>query len=278
MNVKQGLKKKKSKRSFTILTWLWVWASHPNSFRSFRSPCPIGPPCRTNSRLLAIHSHNQTEISTLLTFWSFTLVSTLFWVRGNHWQWSYSVKSAPAAARTCCPGESSVRWGSWGMEHSCDPPSGEWRRFTTGSREMTRLTGASAKGQPTAVNGHPRAKGKTGIHGILAHHGHTLMADKHNQTWWSLNTSGPRDNFLGVDEVAPKARLINKMLESTEKNMHAHQMGDQQPYIYNSQFTALYFYGINFCMFMAASTEHNGIGWTSSPWCWQESSSGELWV
>lgn len=54
------------------------------------------------------------------------------------------------------------------MERSCDhpPPSGP------GSRGMTRLTGASAKGRPAAVRGYHKVEGKTGIHEILAHHKH----------------------------------------------------------------------------------------------------------
>lgn len=65
------------------------------------------------------------------------------------------------------------------MEHSCERPWGNDAVSTAGSRGMTRLTGASAKGQPAAVRGHRRAEGKTGIHCILAHHKHkhTLMED-----------------------------------------------------------------------------------------------------
>lgn len=72
----------------------------------------------------------------------------------------------------------SVRWGSWGMGRSCDPPWGNDAVSTAGPRGMTRLTGASAKGRPAAVRGHRRAEGKTGIHCIPAHHQHMheLMA------------------------------------------------------------------------------------------------------
>lgn len=40
-----------------IATWPRVWPSpffHPHSFRGSPWPCPIGPPCRTNSRLHAV--------------------------------------------------------------------------------------------------------------------------------------------------------------------------------------------------------------------------------
>lgn len=41
-------------------------AFHPNSFRSSCSPCRIGPPCRSSSRLCAVRSCSQTTNSTPL--------------------------------------------------------------------------------------------------------------------------------------------------------------------------------------------------------------------
>lgn len=66
------------------------------------------------------------------------------------------------------------------MERSCETPSGN-DAVSSGSREIARLAGASAKGWPAAVRGHHRAEGKTGIHSILAHPKHTHTYDLHNK-------------------------------------------------------------------------------------------------
>lgn len=92
-----------------------------NSFRSPRSPCQIGPPCETNGRLHAVRSHNQATNSTLLIFGESRWHQRRFGWGWDHWQRSYSCMRG-SSSKDLLSRKSSVRWGSWGMECSCDPP------------------------------------------------------------------------------------------------------------------------------------------------------------
>lgn len=91
-----------------------------NSFRSPRSPCRIRPPCRTNGRLQAVRSHNQATNSTLLIFGESRWYQRRFGWGWDHWQRSYSCVRG-SSSKDLLSRKSSVRWGSWGMECSCDP-------------------------------------------------------------------------------------------------------------------------------------------------------------
>lgn len=125
--------------------------------------------------------------------WSHTLVSTPFRVRWKRWQRSYSVMRAPVAKT--CPGK--AVWGEeaeiWGMERSCEPPRGEWRRFQR-VREMARLAGASDNRTACSCEKTPQGWGQDW------HTQHSCSSKTHARIWqtnttkhsgYSLNTSGP---------------------------------------------------------------------------------------
>lgn len=162
---------------------------HPNSFRvsltvSNRTTLqdePSPPRCPYTQP----HQHFHTTYT-----WSVTLLSTLFRVRGSHWQRSYSVMRAPAA-RTCCPGKAA--WGEEAEVWSAAviPPPEGMTVFPTPAPVRWPAWLVPAKGWPAAVRGHRR----------LAYAAFLLITDTCTRMVdivWALSF----EHFLCIDEAA----------------------------------------------------------------------------
>lgn len=132
-NVKQGIQKGSSvcsvkpsqgKRSLKIATWLWVWPSLPPKFLQKLSLTVSNRTTLQEEQSPACCPFTQPDHHFHTTYiWRVTLVSTLFRLRGNHWQRSCSAMRA-SSSKELLSVKSSARWGSWGMGRSCDPRRG----------------------------------------------------------------------------------------------------------------------------------------------------------
>lgn len=146
------------------------------------------PAGRAVACLLSLGTEGQ-PVSTQLILRVIDWHQRWFWLRCKNWQRSYSVtRDGILLSR-----ESSVRWGSWGMERSCDPPPprGMTPFSPPGPMRWPVCLVPLAKGQPAAVRGHRRA----GIRCILAHHKNTKRLGQsttvqhmgrslHGACWW----------------------------------------------------------------------------------------------
>lgn len=145
------------KRSLKIATWPWVWltqipseaVSNQTTLQDEQSPRLLS--VSTTRRPFSHCLHLETGIDAF----------------------SSEVKALTKEAQSYegfrsedLSRKSSVRWGSWGMEHSCDPRLG-----------MRPFSPAGPTRWPSDW-WHRRTEDKTGIHCIPTHHKHThtLMA------------------------------------------------------------------------------------------------------
>lgn len=132
-NVKQGIhrgssvcsvKPSQGKGNLKIATWLWIWPSHPPKFLQKPSLVVSNRTTLQDEQSPACSPFTWPDRHFHTTYiWRVTLISTLFQVRGEPLTKEQQCYEG-SSGRGLLSVKSSVRWGSWGMESSCDTLQG----------------------------------------------------------------------------------------------------------------------------------------------------------